>query len=400
MSTRPVWVEISLNRLLKNYETLRHAKRGCRELLPVVKANAYGHDVLLCAPRLVDAGAHWLGVTGTSEALQVRTVCPTPQILLMSGIWSGEAEAVIEHKLTPVVWEHCHLDMLEEAATRRGLLPGTLPVHMEIDTGMSRQGVRVASGSAGANELRLLLGRFHARSCLKLEGVMTHFSAPENLSSFRENPQLKNLSAAVDLVLSSGHRPEWLHAGNSTTIVTGPDREKLIAMASRLGARLMLRPGLALYGYLDRVTCDGKPARAGRTPEFEPVLAWKTRVVSLRTIQRGETAGYDNTFTAQRLTRLALLPAGYADGVNRALSNRGHVLIRGEYAPIAGRVSMDQMVVDVTDIPGVSIGDETVLIGSQGSRSITAWDIADLTGTIPWEVLCAIGARVPRQSVH
>ncbi len=396
MPTRPLWVEISLSRLSRNYESLRHARPGCRELLPVVKANAYGHDVLLCAPALVDAGAHWLGVTGTEEGVQVRAVCPSPRILLMSGIWPGEAETVIERKLTPVIWEHAHLDMLEGAGARRGMLPATIPVHLEIDTGMSRQGVRTASGSG---ELRSLLARFHARSCLKLEGVMTHFSAPGKLSSVLENPQLKILSAALDLVLASGHRPEWLHAGNSTTIIAGPDREKLIAMASRLGARLMLRPGLALYGYLDRVTCDGKPSRAGSAPKFEPVLAWKTRVASLRTIQPGETAGYDNTFTAHRLTRLALLPAGYADGVNRALSNRGQVLIRGEYAPIAGRVSMDQTVVDVTDIAGVSIGDEAVLIGSQSSRSITAWDIADLIGTIPWEVLCAISARVPRQAV-
>jgi alanine racemase len=126
------------------------------------------------------------------------------------------------------------------------------------------------------------------------------------------------------------------------------------------------------------------------------VLSWKTRVTSLRSLHPGETAGYDDTFTAQRETRLALLPVGYADGLNRLLSNRGHVLVRGEEAPVAGRISMDQTVVDVTEIPGVSIGEDVALIGSQGGRSITAWDIADITGTVPWEVLCAIGSRVPR----
>ena len=392
MPTRPVWVEISLSRLLKNYENLRQASSGYGELLPVVKANAYGHGVLLCAPCLVLAGAHWLGVTGTEEGVQVPAVCPAPEILLMSGVWPGEAEAVIEHKLTPVVWEHCHLELLEQAAAQRRMLPGTLAVHLEIDTGMSRQGVRVS-------ELTALLQRFHRDSCLRLTGVMTHFSASANLSSTHENPQLKDFSTALDLVLAGGQRPEWLHAGNSATILAGSDRERLARMASRIGARLMMRPGLALYGYLDRITCDGSPVDAIDTREFEPVLTWKTRVVSLRTIKPGETAGYGSTFTAQRLTRLGLLPAGYADGINRALSNRGHVLIRGEYAPIAGRISMDQTVVDITEIPGVSIGDEAVLIGDQDSRSITAWDIADLTGTIPWEVLCAIGSRVHRQSV-
>jgi alanine racemase len=165
-------------------------------------------------------------------------------------------------------------------------------------------------------------------------------------------------------------------------------------MASGAGARLMLRPGLALYGYLDRITQDGLSWDG--EPGFAPVLTWKTQVTSLRTLQAGESAGYGNTFTANRTTRLALLPVGYADGLNRLLSNRGHVLIRGRQAAIAGRVSMDQTVVDVTDIPAAAIGDEAVLLGSQGRKSITAWDLADLTGSIPWEVLCAISSRVPR----
>ena len=156
----------------------------------------------------------------------------------------------------------------------------------------------------------------------------------------------------------------------------------------------MLRPGLALYGYLDRLTLDGLSWEG--EPGFAPVLAWKTQVTSLRTLQAGETVGYGRTFVAERESRLALLPVGYADGYNRLLSNRGHVLIRGERAPIAGRVSMDQTVVDVSEIPGVGIGDEVVLLGSQGEDSIDAWDLADLAETVPWEVLCAISSRVPR----
>jgi alanine racemase len=172
-------------------------------------------------------------------------------------------------------------------------------------------------------------------------------------------------------------------------------------MASRVGARLMVRPGLALYGYLDRLTLDGLSWEGD--DGFAPVLAWKTRVTSLRTLQAGEAVGYGRTFIAERETRLALLPVGYADGFNRLLSNRGHVLVRGQRAPIAGRVSMDQTVVDVTGIPGVDVGDEVVLLGSQGVDSgvdsIDAWDLADLTGSIPWEVLCGIGSRVPRVMV-
>jgi alanine racemase len=165
-------------------------------------------------------------------------------------------------------------------------------------------------------------------------------------------------------------------------------------MASLAGARLMLRPGLALYGYVDRVTQDGLSWDG--EPGFVPVLTWKTQVTSLRSLRSGDTAGYGNTFVAEGDTRLALLPVGYADGFNRLLSNRGYVLIRGRSAPIAGRVSMDQAMADVTGIPGVAIGDEVVLLGSQGSETIDAWDLADLCGTVPWEILCAIGPRVPR----
>lgn len=363
------------------------------ELMPVVKANAYGHDALACAPLLAAAGAPWLGVTSTEEGAAVRAVCPEPRILLMSGIFRGEAETMIDQGLTPVVWEPWHLDLLEEAAAGRGMPAGSVAVHLEIDTGMSRQGVRVVDAQVSPD----LLPRFHAGSCMRLEGVMTHFSAPETMSSVRPNPQLASLESALKLMAERGLRPQWLHAGNSSSVVAGPDREILMEMASGMGARLMLRPGLALYGYLDRLTLNGL-SWAGE-PSFDPVLAWKSQVTSLRTLQAGETAGYGRTFVAERETRLALLPVGYADGFNRLLSNRGHVLVRGQKAPIAGRVSMDQTVVDVTEIPETALGDEVVLLGSQGAYSIDAWDLADLTETIPWEVLCAISSRVPRRIV-
>jgi alanine racemase len=290
------------------------------------------------------------------------------------------------------------LDLLEAAATARGLPAGSLAVHLEIDTGMSRQGVRVV-GSEISPEAAAVLRRFHPGSCLRLEAVMTHFCAPETMSSHRPNPQLANLAAALEFILAQDLRPQWLHAGNSSTIVAGSDQKALREMASNAGMRLMLRPGLALYGCLDRLTLDGL-SWAGEDPGFAPVLAWKTQVTSLRTLHSGESAGYGNTFTAEGETRLALLPAGYGDGVNRLLSNRGHVLIRGQEAPIAGRVSMDQTMVDVTRIPGAAIGDEVVLLGRQGAESIDAWELADLTETIPWEVLCAISTRVPRVIVE
>jgi alanine racemase len=397
MFTRPVWAEVSRQRLLANYEKLHHSVGPRADLMAVVKANAYGHGVLACAPLLAGAGAQWLGVTGAEEGVAVRAVCPQPRILLLSGMFPGEADMVIDQGLTPVVWEPWQLDLLEAAARARGLAARSLAVHLEIDTGMSRQGVRVV-GSEISPEAAAVLRRFHPGSCLRLEAVMTHFCAPETMSSHRPNPQLANLAAALEFILAQDLRPQWLHAGNSSTIVAGSDQQPLREMASNAGMRLMLRPGLALYGCLDRLTLDGL-SWDGKDPGFAPVLSWKTRVTSLRTLHRGESAGYGNTFTAEGETRLALLPAGYADGLNRLLSNRGRVLIRGQEALIAGRVSMDQTMVDVTGIPGVAIGDEAVLLGRQGAESIDAWELAELTETIPWEVLCAISARVPRVMV-
>jgi alanine racemase len=382
---RPVWAEISSQRLLANYEKLRGLAGSNADLMAVVKADAYGHDARACAPLLAAAGAQWLGVTSTDEGCAVRAICPQPRILVMSGVFQGDAETVVDWGLTPVVWEPWHLDLLEQVG--RSLPPGSIAVHLEIDTGMSRQGV-------GVSELASLLPRFHSDSCLRLEGVLTHFSSPETISTIRPNPQLANFQAALGLIAANRLRPRWVHAGNSSTLVAGPDRGALSRMASLAGARLMLRPGLALYGYVDRVTQDGLSWDG--EPGFAPVLTWKTQVTSLRSLGAGDTAGYGNTFIAEGDTRLALLPVGYADGFNRLLSNRGHVLIRGRSAPIAGRVSMDQAMADVTGIPGVAIGDEVVLLGSQGSETIDAWDLADLCGTVPWEILCAIGPRVPR----
>lgn len=385
MPTRPVRAEISRTRLLANWNLLRAAAPAEAELVAVVKANAYGHGAAICAPILAEAGAAWFGVTCVEEAVALRNVRPTARILVMSGLWRGEAEMVIQHQLSPQVWEPLHFDLLEEAARKLQSPAQSVRVQLEIDSGMSRQGVR------SFDQLKTLLSRITPDSPIQIEGVMTHFSAPEVLEPNETARQLSRFSDALDVIADSGVHPQWIHAGNSATVF-GPDHAPaLLELAKKHNARLMLRPGIALYGY----TIPFSPAGIA-TPELTPVLSWKSRIVSVRTIDAGETAGYNMTFTASRPTRLALIPVGYADGLNRLLSNRGQVLVRGKRAPIAGRISMDQTILDVTDIPGVEIGDEIVLIGEQDGEKITADDLAKTTGTIPYEVLCAIGARVPR----
>lgn len=356
----------------------------------VVKADAYGHGLAECARLLREDGTGWFGVTCVEEAVALRGICPEARILVMSGVWRGEAEAAIEHRLTPAVWEPFHLEWLDKAARRQGLGASEFPVHLEIDTGMSRQGVGLA-------DLKALLERFEAGSPLRVEAVMTHFHSAGDRKA--TTGQIREFGAAVDAICKRGLPPDFLSAGSSGSTLQ-QDTEVVTELAERIGARRMLRAGIALYGYAPGGgVSDGREKTA-----LEPVLAWKTRVISLREIPVGTTVGYDATFRAQRTTRLALLPVGYADGLNRLLSGDprkpGSVLVRGQRAPIAGRVSMDQTTVDVTDIAGVEIGDEVALIGEQGAERITADDMAALTSTISYEVLCDIGARVPRRMVE
>jgi alanine racemase len=387
MPTRPVWAEISRSRLLANWKILRQAAPEKIDVMAVVKANAYGHSATLCAPLLCDAGARWFGVTCLAEAIALREVCLSARILLMSGLWDDEAEAIIEHKLTPQVWEPFHFDLLESAALRLKLPSQSVTVHLEIDTGMSRQGVR------SLDALRALCSRFGSDSPIRIEGVMTHFASPEVTDCDETQQQLDRFAAALAVVAEAGIRPVWIHAGNSATIFVKQQVTAVQALAHKCGARVMLRPGLSLYGYAPRFS----PALPEVTAALQPILAWKTRIVSVRNIEAGEGAGYNMTFRASRPTRLGLIPVGYADGLNRLLSNRGHALVRGVKAPIAGRISMDQTILDVTDIPSVEPGDEVVLIGEQdGGGKITAYDLADAAGTIPYEVTCAIGTRVSR----
>lgn len=382
--------------MLHNYRLLQQAVGADCAVLAVVKANAYGHGSPECAPVLAAAGAEWLGVTSVDEGVVVREACSrvghVPQILVMCGIWRGEAAAVIEQHLTPVVWESYHLDLLETEARIRGIAAQSLPVHLEIDSGMSRQGV------APDARLAELLMRFVADSPLRLDGVLTHFASPEVVDSPHNAAQIMKFEQALQAVKAHGLQPRWVHAGNSSSVDAGVAADRVRTLAACVGAHAMTRPGLALYGYSLPLESNAVPTPYGGLVHdaLQPVLAWKTRIVSLRHISAGDTVGYSATFTARQPMRLALLPIGYADGLRRELSNRGEVLIHGQRAPMIGRVSMDLTIVDVTAIPEAAIGDEVVVIGEQHGQRVSAEDHARIAATIPYEILCAISDRVPR----
>lgn len=411
MLTSPVTrVEISRSRLIANFKYLRSLlptsgdrKRAeelfaASDLLAVVKANAYGHGLSPCAPWLVQAGAKWLGITCVEEGVALRRLCLKVHILVMRGLMQGEADALIEAQLIPTVWEPQPLVWLADAAQKRDLALGSVPVHLEIDSGMSRQGVGLA-------DLAKLLGTLQNLPALRLTGVYTHFASADMLDAEQSQLQRAAFRKAVDQIFAAGFHPQWIHAGNSSTLLAEQHKFQDVIPA-KPGAKYLIRPGIALYGYAPKFTgaeCEvAEEARA----RLQPVLAWKTAIASTRSVTPGTAVGYNATFVAPTAMRLALLPVGYADGLNRKLSGTnsspgGHVLIHGVPAPIVGRVSMDLTVVDITNIPNAAAGDEVVILGQQSDgeqngQRVSADDHARWAGTIPYEILCAIAARVPR----
>lgn len=360
-----------------------------------MKANAYGHGLQICAPAAVRAGAQWLGVTSVEEGAAARAVCPSARIAIMGGIFPGQGAATIENRLTPVVWDPTQLDELESAAV--GNSAGSVPVHLEIDTGMSRQGVSL-------DDLPTILRRLPTQSPLRVEALMTHLYASDDATGRATAAQLERLGRALALV--SAHptlAPKYLSVGASAALLGG-ESAQIAALAAQHRLTPMLRLGLALYGVTPHFD---PPHESGHEPYaltealsgLKPILAWKTRITSLRSVPAGAEVGYNGTFVASEPMRLALLPLGYADGLDRKLGNRFSLLVRGQRAPLVGRISMDQAVIDVTEIPGVKTGEEVVVLGSQQGEAITAFDHADAAGTIPWEVFTRIAARVERVAV-
>jgi alanine racemase len=403
------WVEIDEARLAENYRVVCQAAGADTDVLAVVKANAYGHGLERCAAALVRAGAKWLGVADAAEGARVRealraarqeagpststaarsslgmTEFSDVHVLVMCGVTREEVGAIVEHGLTPVVWTKEQVELL------RGSGAG---VHVEIETGMGRQGVQPGG------DLEELL-REIASAGLKLDGICTHFSSAEVAGSERTHEQKRRFETAVEQAgelraafptsqnRDVGHPIRWIHAGASSSVDVDETAEWLQQLATSSGTRPMVRSGIALYGY----ALPAQGAESKIRAKLKPVMTWKTRVLDVREVAAGETIGYNATFTAKHAMRVALLPVGYADGLRRELSGTderagGWVMVCGRRANIVGCVSMNLTTVDVTGIAGVRGGDEVVLLGD----GVTADDHARIAGTISYEILCGIRA--------
>lgn len=381
-STRPNWAEVSLSALRHNFRALQHHIGPAVTICAVVKCDAYGHGSEGCALALEQIGASWFGVTSTDEGVALRDAGVTSRILVMVGVFRGEEEDALRYGLTPTVHRAEDVEAVAAAAVRIGRRE-PVPIHLKLDTGMARLGLSLS-------ELDNLAELIKSIPQVELEGVFSHLASSEVLDAGDAGRQRQRFREALRTLDRHGLRPPIRHLANSSATLGRPD-----------SWYNFVRPGMAIYGYeLPLVHRDGTPVAEYHPLGLIPAMSWKTRVLSLRNVPAGQALGYNGTYVTPVPARIAVIAAGYGDGLYRRLSPGGYVLLRGQRAPMLGRISMDLTIVDVTHIAEVEIGDEVVLIGRSGNEQITAVDHARWSGTIPYEILCNLSERVVRHHVE
>ena len=365
MLGRPTIAQIDLDALAFNFRQLQKRVPKGVKILAVVKADAYGHGALPISHKLEKLGVEYLGVAIAEEGIELRKGGVKAPILVLGGIYEGDIEKFVRFNLTPVVFDQEALKSISKAAQRG---KRRVRVHLKVDTGMGRLGVPLPFWPNFLREIS------HFPK-VEVEGILSHFSMNEE--DFTKH-QWDHFLGAVKCAEDLGIRCKYLHMASSAMLTT----------SSHYSGNLV-RPGIMLYG--------AHPSPVSKNLiHLRPVMTLKTRIHFLKSVPPGFRISYGGTFMTRRESFIATLPIGYADGYSRTLSNRGEVLVHGKRVPVIGKVCMDFTMVDVTDIPRVSLGDEVVLIGSQGKEIITTEEIADRINTISYEVLCSIGKRVPR----
>jgi len=371
VSGRPTRAEINLDNLTHNFRLMKEAAGPDVAVMPALKADAYGHGALECGRALERAGADWFGVALPEEGIRLRDAGIKSPILCMGGFWEGQESLLLNYGLTPAVFRVDMLERLDRAAKSANTIAD---YHLKIDTGMGRLGVPW-------NEISDFLYRASSLKHVRLDGVMSHFaSADESEKEPFTLDQITRFDHSVETILSRGHRPRWIHQANSAAAHAYPHSR-----------RNLVRLGGVIYGLWRDVTNPSVPSL-----DWRAVMSLHTRIALIKTVSEGTPIGYGCAFVTRRESRIATLPIGYEDGFRRGLSSCGRVIIRGKFAPIVGRVSMDLTIVDVTDISDASIDDDVTVIGKEGEREITAEQIAAELGTISYEVTCGISERVRR----
>jgi alanine racemase len=366
---RPAWAEINLDNLAFNIRQIRGITNGNSKIMAVVKADAYGHGIVETSRVLLQNGADRLGVAILDEAVHLRERGVKVPIVILGYTPVGDYSKIVEHNLIQTIFEYRHAEILSQEALRNNV---RIPVHVKIDTGMGRLGFLPVEGSID------ILAKIMDLPGIYVEGIYTHFANADALDPGYTQEQLERFLWFLDRLEKRNIRISIRHAANSAGILNFPQ------------AHLdMVRPGIVLYGMLPS-------AAMANAPQLKPVMSLKAKVASVKHMPAGSNISYGCTCKLEKNCVIAVLPLGYADGYTRHFSNNGFALVGGHRVPLLGRVCMDQVMVDVSGIPNVAIGDEAVLLGRQQDCEITAEELALLAGTINYEIVCMISHRVPR----
>lgn len=365
---RPTWAEINLGALTYNFNQVRKLVGKDVRVMVVVKGNAYGHGIVKISKTLAELGVDYLGVATIDEALLLRRKRIQKPVLVLGSVLPDEVDAALKNNITLTLANDELLEVIERKAKS---LKKTAKVHIKVDTGMGRIGLWHEDEAASFAD------KVAISESIEVEGVYTHFSAAARDKVYTAY-QVESFGKFIGQLLNRGFKIPYRHAANSIATVN--------LKKSHLN---LVRPGLIIYGMY--------PKRGfKRLINLKPVLSLKTKIVYVKRVPPGRSISYGRTYVTQDNTKIATLPIGYADGYGRILSNKAEALIKGERAPVIGKVTMDQTMIDVGHIKNVKIGDEVVLIGRQGSNEITTEKLARLAGTIPYEIVCSITDRVPR----
>jgi alanine racemase len=368
MRVRPTVAVIDPRALADNYRHLRAIIGPDVGVIAVVKADAYGHGAVPLARMLEGLGVRGFGVATVEEGIELRSNAIRTPILIMGAAFGDDHEAVIEYDLTPVVGDPGDIEYFAHAAEQAGKL--RFGIHVKVDTGMTRLGVIESQF-----ERFIRLSAKH--TSIRVDGLATHFATAECADPGPTLEQLRRFVVCLDQARAMGADPQVIHAANSAAALRFPKTRFDV-----------IRPGLVLYGAL--------PSDEIADPGFRPVMSLRSQINALRHVPSGTPVSYGGTFVTQRPSIIATLPVGYADGYPRALSSKGEVLLRHQRVPVVGKVCMDLTMIDVTDVPGVSVGDRVTLLGSDGKATIRAEEVAKWANAIPYEILAGISKRVPR----
>ena len=366
---RPVWAEVNLKALRRNYQRIKACTES--ELMPIVKADAYGHGVIPIVNSLRELGVSRFGVALLEEALEVKQAFPDLTLMVIGNTPARFSEILVREDIIPAVYQYDQAEALSQAAAALGR---TARLHIKVDTGMGRIGFR-------PEEVGEVV-RIAALPNLFIEGIFTHFASADQTDLKFAHRQLERFNQFYGALEAQGVHIPIRHAANSAAIIQFPEAHFEL-----------VRPGIILYGLVPSL-------QVGASLGLEPVMSWRARITHVKTIGRGETVSYGCTFRAAFETVVATVPAGYADGLRRALSNRGEMLVDGQRATIIGRVCMDQTMLEVTKIPGIRDGDVVTILGKDGLEQIDATEMAGWLGTISYEIVCGISQRVPREYIE